>query len=268
MRPSLARGIIAVALAIGVTTAMDATGLTAFSALPLCPLALILWSIERAPRRDVGLTLGRPRYYWVAIIYPVVIIGACAIAALAMGAANLVGFSGSKTARDMIVVAAATIVIAVLTEEGFFRGALWASLTRGGLSTTSVLALTSIGFALWHISAITLATGFDVPPRQVPIFLINAAVMGAIWGLLRQLSGSIVVSSVAHGIWNGLAYSLFAYGTKVGALGVHRAAIFGPEVGVLGLALNVAMLVAMWRLTGPRRKAQRLVLLDVGVFGT
>ena len=161
MRPSLARGIIAVALAIGVTTAMDATGLTAFSALPLCPLALILWSIERAPRRDVGLTLGRPRYYWVAIIYPVVIIGACAIAALAMGAANLVGFSGSKTARDMIVVAAATIVIAVLTEEGFFRGALWASLTRGGLSTTSVLALTSIGFALWHISAITLATGFD-----------------------------------------------------------------------------------------------------------
>jgi hypothetical protein len=249
MRPSLARATIAVVLAIGITTAMDATGLTAFSALPLCPLALILWSIERFPRRDVGVALGRPRYYWVAITYPVVIIGACAIAALAVGAANPDGFIASKTARDIIVVAAATIVVALVTEEGFFRGALWAALIRGGLSTTSVLALTSIAFALWHISAVTLATGFDVPPRQIPIFLINAAVMGAIWGLLRQLSGSIAVSSVAHGIWNGLAYSLFAYGTKVGPLGVHRTDIFGPEVGVLGLALNAATLVVMWRLT-------------------
>jgi membrane protease YdiL (CAAX protease family) len=257
MRPSLIRGIIAVVLAIGITAAMDGTGLTAFSALPLCPLALVLWSIERFPRRAVGVTLGSPRFYWVAIIYPVVLIGVCAIAALAMSAATLAGLSWSKTGRDIGVVAAATIVVALLTEEGFFRGALWAALVRGGLSTTSVLVLTSIAFALWHISAVTLATGFDLPARQVPIFLINAAVMGAIWGLLRHLSGSIVVSSVAHGVWNGLAYSLFAYGTKVGALGVHRVGIFGPEVGVLGLALNTATLVVLWRFA--RTMAQRVV---------
>ena len=59
----------------------------------------------------------------------------------------------------------------------------------------------------------TLSTGFDLPRAQVPLFLVNAALMGAIWGALRLVSDSIVVSSVSHGLWNGLAYALFGYGT-------------------------------------------------------
>jgi membrane protease YdiL (CAAX protease family) len=104
---------------------------------------------------------------------------------------------------------------------------------------------TSITFALWHISAVTLQTGFDLPAAQIPVFLADAAVMGAIWGVLREISGSLVASSVSHGVWNGLAYALFGYGTKVGALGIRHTAIYGPEVGLLGLALNALVLVAV-----------------------
>ena len=71
--------------------------------------------------------------------------------------------------------------------------------------------------------------------------------MGLIWGMLRLISGSAVVASVSHAVWNGLAYGLFAYGTKVGALGVTETSIFGPEVGYAGLALNGAYATLLWR---------------------
>ena len=57
--------------------------------------------------------------------------------------------------------------------------------------------------------------------------------MGAAWGLLRWISGSVIVASLSHGAWNGLVYALFGFGTRVGALGVQDTALFGPEVGVL-----------------------------------
>jgi len=47
---------------------------------------------------------------------------------------------------------------------------------------------------------------------------VNAAVMGAIWGLMRLLSGSIVVSSLSHALWNGAAHVLFGEGPKAGMI--------------------------------------------------
>ena len=77
--------------------------------------------------------------------------------------------------------------------------------------------------------------------------MVNAAVLGLIWALLRSISGSIVVSSVCHGLWNGGAYAFFGYGTKVGALGIADTAIYGPEVGILGLGLNILFAATLWR---------------------
>ena len=103
-----------------------------------------------------------------------------------------------------------------------------------------------MAFALWHISAVTLNTGFNPPVAQIPVYLVNAAVIGAIWGVLRWMSGSVVVTSVSHGLWNGGAYALFGFGSKTGALGVRDTAIFGPEVGILGLVFNLMFVAALW----------------------
>ena len=57
-----------------------------------------------------------------------------------------------------------------------------------------------------------------------------------------------MVASVSHGVWNGMAYALFGFGERVGALGIQDTWLFGPEVGLLGIALNLAIAIAFWRI--------------------
>jgi hypothetical protein len=89
------------------------------------------------------------------------------------------------------------------------------------------------------------------------LFLVNAAALGAAWGLLRSLSGSILVASVSYGVWNGVAYVLFGFGTEVGALGVAETWLYGPEVGLLGLVLNVAVVATLWHWSRRRATSAR-----------
>jgi membrane protease YdiL (CAAX protease family) len=225
---------------------MDATGLSQFSALPLFPLLTLFWFMQRLPRLSVGFSWGRGRHYALAVLYPVIVLGVVAMVAALAGVVDISAADWSRTARRLAIIAASTLLVAIITEEGFFRGWLWASLSRAGLTPNRVLVFSSIAFALWHLSAVTLDTGFDLPAAQIPVFMVNAAVIGIIWGLLRSISGSVVVSSVSHGIWNAGAYELFGFGTKIGALGVKQTSLFGPEVGVLGLATNAAFAAALW----------------------
>lgn len=39
---------------------------------------------------------------------------------------------------------------------------------------------------------------------------------------------------------------LFGFGEKVGALGIQQTHIFGPEVEILGIGLNLALLGYLW----------------------
>jgi len=140
-----------------------------------------------------------------------------------------------------------TALVAIITEEGFFRGWLWGSLRRRDINESQVLIYTSIAFSVWHISSVTLNTDFRPAPSQLPVFLINAAVLGIVWGMLRWISGSIIVASCSHGLWNGIAYVFFGFGTKTGALGLRNAAIFGPEIGILGLISNALFALLLWQ---------------------
>lgn len=97
------------------------------------------------------------------------------------------------------------------------------------------------------LEPVTLETGFNPPQAQIPVFMINAAAMGAAWGLMRGLSGSVIVASASHGVWNGFTYAFFGFGAKAGALGIMETAIYGPEVGLLGLALNAVFVAVLWR---------------------
>ncbi len=246
-RPGIAIPACGVLAAIGITTAMDAHGLSAFSALPLLPLAALAWIVERHSRHAMGVAWGRLRDYRLAILYPALVLGTLVAIAWTAGATQISAVAWDKAARDFAIMAAATIPVAILTEEGFFRGWLMASLSSHGLSHSRTLALSSIAFSLWHVSAVVLDTGFDLAPARVPVYLLNAAVIGAVWGALRMRSGSIVVASVSHGLWNGAAYVLFGYGNEAGALGIADSAVFGPESGWLGLALNVVFLAVLLR---------------------
>jgi uncharacterized protein len=240
------RQVLGVLVAIAITTAMDASGLSMFSALPLAPLMGLFWFLERLPRRSVGMAWGRWRDYGLAVLYPLAVIGAVAVISTAAGAIDVSRSDWRKASINLALMTLATFLGVIITEEGFFRGWLWGSLERAGRRPSGILIWTSIAFSLWHLSAVSLKTGFDLPAAQIPVFMINAAVMGA-WGLLRLISGSVIVASLSHGLWNGLAYVFFGYGTKIGALGIENSALYGPENGLLGLAINALFVAALWR---------------------
>jgi membrane protease YdiL (CAAX protease family) len=248
MRAGLIRPILGVLLAIAITTTMDANGVSAFSALPLLPLMALFWFLQRFSRREMGFTWGTSLHYGLALLYPILVMGVIGLVAALTGAIDVSETNWTKTAANLALITVSTVLVTILTEEGFFRGWLWASLRRAGLTPRNTLVWTSLAFAAWHISAVVLETGFEPPAKQIPVYLVNATILGAIWGRLRSLSGSIVVASVSHGLWNGMAYALFGFGTHVGALGIENTALYGPEIGVLGLGLNAAFFVLLSRL--------------------
>lgn len=240
--------VIFVALAIAITSTMDGTGYTDFSALILAPLLAILWFLERFSRAEIGLKLGRPGDYGLAVLYPLVVVGAAVGIAAMAGEVQVADADWPKAARNMALIAVSTVIGAMITEEGFFRGALWASFKKGGLNNTQVLLWSSLVFALWHLSWVTLAEGYELAPAFIPIFMLNATLLGAVWGALRMLSGSVVVASVSHGVWNGIVYVFFGASSTPGVLGIPEGALFGPETGIVGIALNTAFLLYLLRL--------------------
>ena len=247
MTRSLGRPLGGVAVAIGITTAMDAGGLTAFSALPLFPLMLLLWYAERPPRLPMGFSAGRTEWYGLAILYPLAVLGSLAAIAHLAGATNLVTANWATALRQAARVGSGTLLVVILTEEGFFRGWLWSSLRRAEMTPTGTLIVTSVCFSLWHLSWATLTADGRLPATELPVFMVNAAVIGAIWGLLRAGSGSVFVPSLSHGLWNGIDYVFFGAAAKTGALGIANTAVYGPEIGLLGLAANVVVAVLLWR---------------------
>ncbi|MGI9234553.1 MAG: CPBP family intramembrane glutamic endopeptidase [Woeseiaceae bacterium] len=235
------------AVAIAITTTMDATGYAMFSALPLLPLVGLFWYLQKFSRTEIGLVWGRARFYGLAIVYPFLVLGAVAAIAYAFHAVDTSNTDWTKALLNMGLMSSVGTLIVLLTEEGFFRGWLWASLTKAGYGDTSVLIGSTLAFTAWHISAISLDTGFDIPADEIPIYLINATLIGGIFGIFRMISGSAVVPSLCHAVWNGINYPLFGFGEKPGALGIEETHLYGPEVGLLGIGLNLAFFAFLWR---------------------
>jgi membrane protease YdiL (CAAX protease family) len=247
MDRSLQPAIAGVIIAIAITTAMDATGYSMFSALPLIGLTGLFWFLQKFNRQEMGLTWGDLKSYGWAVTYPLVVLGLAAAIAWFFDAFDITSTDWNKTLKNIGLGSSVGVIGVMITEEGFFRGWLWASLKRAGKSDISVLCWTTVVFMLWHVSAISLDTGFDLPAREIPIYLINGTILGLIWGILRMVSGSVLVPAVSHAVWNGIDYPLFGFGEKVGALGITETHVFGPEVGLVGIALGAAFLALIWR---------------------
>jgi membrane protease YdiL (CAAX protease family) len=168
-----------IAAAIAITTLMDAAGYSMFSALPLFPLAGLFWYLQKFSRADIGLVLGPGHYYGLAIAYPVIVLGVIASIAFVSGAVDTASSDWNKAMLNMALMSTTGVIMVLITEEGFFRGWLWAALRRAGLSDSGTLVWTSIAFTAWHISAVSLETGFDLPAREIPVYLINATLAAA-----------------------------------------------------------------------------------------
>lgn len=216
--------------------------------LVLVVLGAFVWVVGRFGRAELGLALGRASDHALAFAYPIIAVGAVAGVASLAGTVSPVGISGSELARDTAFMFGGTWLGVLITEEGFFRGALWGVSRRAGFSPRAVLIWTSLAFAAWHIAVPLIEEPFALPAVQLPVYLVNATLLGVAWGLLRQGSGSVVVACTAHATWNALVYELFGYGPEATALGLSNVGFFDPERGVLGIVVNavVVVLLARW----------------------
>lgn len=242
LRPAIAGVLVAIAI----STAMDATGYAPFSALPLIVLSGIFWFMQKFTRQEIGLGWGDLRSHAWGLAYPLVVLGFAAAIASVFGAIDTQSTDWNKTLFNIGLMSSVGVPLVMITEEGLFRGWLWASLKRAGQSDKQVLAWTTFAFMLWHVSVITLDTGFDLPAKEIPIYLINGTILGLIWGIMRMVSGTVLVPAVSHAVWNGIDYPLFGFGEKVGALGITETHLYGPEVGLLGIVLGVTFLALIW----------------------
>ena len=182
-----------------------------------------------------------------AIAYPLLVLGIAAAIASISGAIDTSFTDWNKTFTNIGLMSSTGIIMVMITEEGFFRGWLWASLKRAGQSDKAILLWTTFAFVLWHVSAISPDTGLELPARAIPIYMINGTILGLFWGIMRMVSGSVLVPAVSHAVWNGIDYPLFGFGEKVGAPGITQTHLYGPEVGVLGIVPGMAFLVLIWR---------------------
>ena len=213
-------------------------------------LAILLGSLMRLSRREFGLNLGHGGAYLMALLYPVAVMGIICVVLLAAGKIQGMEMTAPEVAKRLSIMFVGTVLGTLITEEGFFRGWLWGALEKSGRTPWITLIWTSVVFGLWHIPVAVMESDFALPAGVIPVYIANAILIGFNWGILRLVSGSILVASISHGLWNALAYVLFGFGTKTGALGVTSFSIFGPERGFIGLVLNLAafaLLVAWWK---------------------
>jgi membrane protease YdiL (CAAX protease family) len=90
------------------------------------------------------------------------------------------------------------IIGAPLAEELIFRGQIFAALAQSRVGTAGATVFTSVGWALLHATE----------PWLMMLFIF---VMGLALGWLLVRFGSVWVTIVCHGVWNGI-FSLVALG--------------------------------------------------------
>ena len=241
--------LIACFIAILITAIMDFTGLIAFSAFPLMLISLGFWGLLELSKEELGLKLGAGIHYVFALLYPFLVISAAVLISYMFAGFQLEAINPKKEIYQLLLQLAVGPLIVLLTEEGFFRGVLWGAFRKAGMSSTHTLYITSFLFTLWHVSAVSAESSYGLPLAQIPVYLINATLIGLIWGLLRMQSSSVLVPSISHAVWNTFAYTLFSFGTNTGMLGIENTQLLGPEVGVLGILLNGLFFIWLWRKT-------------------
>ncbi|MGH8108178.1 MAG: CPBP family intramembrane glutamic endopeptidase [Arenimonas sp.] len=250
-------------VAIAITAAMDATGLANLSFASLFPLMLIFWGVQRLSWKSIGFKLGGFRHYGLALLQPTVVIGLISLICVMSGVVDISHANWLQARSDFLFTIAISFPLAIVTEEGFFRGWLYASLQRAGLSELQVMIWTGVAFSLWHIPAVSMNTEDALPLAQIPVLLINAVLIGATWAMLRSISGSIIVTSLCHAVWNACVYVLFGFGTTVGVLGVKQPAIYSPESGLWGLAVNLVLAALLWNRWKKKQARKQLAGSDL-----
>jgi len=225
---------------------MKLTGEATWYALPLLTALIAVAWRGRLTREELGLRGGRG-FYPHATLLPLAAVGSVVWLATLVGVARVGETPIRMLGLQVSTMAVLTAFGALLTEDGFFRGALWGALHRAGRSSDEILIWTSTAYVVWYVPILWLTPAPVLGAEAFLVHVVNIWLLSLSWGVLRLVSGSVLVSAWSHGLWNGLAYTLFGFGAARGAMGVVDPLRFDPERGWAGIAVNATAVVVLWR---------------------
>lgn len=200
----------------------------------------------RLGRAELGFVRGRG-HWAAATLAPLLAVAGVVWLAVLTEVARVGDVRPGTLALQVGTMTVLTAAGSLVTEEGFFRGALWATLDRAERSTDAILLWTSGAYVVWYLPFFLFEPGLSAGAVPTAIHALNLGLLALGWGALRLASGSVLVAAWAHGLWSGLAYTLFGYGSARGALAVTDPLRFDPERGWAGVAFNAAVFLWLWR---------------------
>jgi len=221
--------------------------------LVIFPIILILVHLTKLSFKELGLTSGTLKDYGTAVLYPLSIAVPIIILAYLTGNLGTISYN-AEVPGNVALLFFTTLILAVATEEGFFRGWMFGILEREKVNPQLIILLTAVAFSLWHAPLFFLDPGFASNMGMIPLYLGGGVIAGMIFGLLRYQSGSIIVPSFSHALWNTTTYTLFGVGSGIGLLGIQMTNVFDMERGILGMVFSIILLSALWYFTFIRVK--------------
>lgn len=212
-------------------------------ALVIFPILLLLIYLTKMNGKELGLEFGSFKDYIWAVLYPLGICLPIILIAFVTGSIGEINYSIEMSGK-IAYLFLLTFILAFTTEEGFFRGWLFGIMERDHINPKLILILTAIAFSLWHFPLFIIDPSFVW--SMLPVYLTGGIIGGIIFGLLRYISGSIIVSSFSHALWNTVVYILFGFGSSIGILNIKMTGIYNPESGLLGLAFGIIFMAILY----------------------
>jgi uncharacterized protein len=163
--------------------------------------AKVAWQrigLVRPVLRDIGFALLGYLVYFAAYLLIIVLINRFSLIDLEQE--QQIGFEGSKSRTDIMMVFASLVILPPLAEEIMFRGFLFSSL-RTKLNFMRAAAVTSVLFGLVH-----LQFGSGAPLLWAAA--LDTFVLSAVLCYLRERSASLWPCILLHAIKNGIAFSV------------------------------------------------------------
>jgi membrane protease YdiL (CAAX protease family) len=223
-------------------------------------VALAITFLFQRNLRGMGWGLGKPIYYAIAYILPLV---ACV---LAYGATWLLGLGSINPAAPGdniwqslalgLTVGAIPALILATGEEIGWRGLLVPQLARVQPFVQTAL-ISGVVWGLWHVPLILTGGYNSGTPAWYAItcFMVNVIALSFSFAWLRQSSGSIWPAAILHAVYNVAIQGIFDGLT----VDTGSTLYFTGEFGLMLPIVNTLFALIFWRLSVSRAKRMAVV---------
>jgi membrane protease YdiL (CAAX protease family) len=223
---------------------------------------LITTFIYQRNFRGMGWGLGKPKYYLIAYLLPILYAG------IAYGVVWLSGLGGLDFSQkgvggllSSLTIGVVTAAITAMGEEIGWRGLLVPQLAR--INTFARTALISgIIWGLWHVPLIISGDYSSGAPAWFAItgFIVLVIGMSFAFAWIRLASGSIWPAVLMHSVHNSFIQSFLDKVTVDTGSTKYFTTEFGAALAVMGIIVAVIF----WRIGVPGRKQDATAQPETG----